>query len=221
MAEMLKSFDKTKSEGTDMVIYVADNDTRIDEYKVVLSGRNVIYGPDRGCLVEVLNYLVLLYPDYEYYSEVNDDHVYITKGWDEKLMKAIEDKGGWGVACGNDLVTKDWYHMRHPSATMISGKIIRALGYFTWPKLKHFASDDYHRDLGEGINALIHLPEVIIEHRCWHAAGKAENDEVYEAVYSDEAFNYGNDVYRDWKNGPGVNEINRLKEVMKEDGVGQ
>lgn len=218
--EMLESFDRTKSPGTEMVIYVADNDPYVEEYKRILSDKKVIYGPDQSYLVNVLNYMsTVAYPDVEYYAEVNDDHVYHTKGWDQILIEAIETKGkGWGVACGQDLVDPNWHHYRHPSAVLISGNVIRTLGYFTYPALKHCSSDDYHRDLGDILgNRLFFCEDVVIEHKCWHVANKAPQDAVAFAAYQTQSEGY--ETYQKWCETIKPETERILREAMKNSGV--
>lgn len=219
IAEMLESFDKTHSPGTEMVIYVADSDPYISDYEKVLSGRKVIYGPDKGYLVNVLNWIsTVAYPDMKYYAEVNDDHVYKTVGWDAKFIESIETRGnGWGLACGQDLVDPSWHHYRHPSAVMLSGNIVRALGCFTYPKLKHCGSDDYHRDIGDCLGRLFFHEGVVIEHRCWHVANKSPQDAVAFAAYQTQS--EGQDVYTEWSKTQKALDCEKLNEAMKLDGV--
>ena len=53
--DMLASYDATKSPWNDMVIYVADDDPRLEDYKEVLKDRNLIIGR-RRTYAEVNNY---------------------------------------------------------------------------------------------------------------------------------------------------------------------
>jgi len=214
-AEMLESFHKTKSKGTEIVVVTAYDDNYVDEYKRVLKGVNHFVTQQPLHLTEVLNiFSYQLNKDVPYFGEVNDDHFYITKHWDKILIDEIEKKGhGWGVACGTDTVDKNWYTHRHPSAAVISGNIVRALGYFVYPKIQHVGTDMYLRDIGDGISRLFHVPEVVIEHR-HYLNNKAEKDENYNWVYAEQD-NYGKDMYRYWRDNVKPSDIEKIKGGMQ------
>jgi len=195
---MLDSFNATKSKDTEIIVYVADDDPQLDKYKEILNDINHIIGWRRS-LVQVLNFISTdRYPGVFYYQEINDDHIYLTKGWDRILINTIEAEGkGWGIACANDLMTNEpWEVARHPSAAIISGNIVRTLGYFVLPELEHLYTDTYLRDIGEGIKALFRLEGVVIEHCHW-LSNKAVK-EAYVAVYDQEKFRVAYRVYHKW-----------------------
>lgn len=207
---MVKSFIKTKrGPNTFLVAYVFEEDPCIKEYKALdLSGMNcvsIVYGKDRN-MVNVLNYLsTTLYPDCDYYSEVNDDHVFISNGWDIKMMCAINKKNnGVAIAYG--------YTKNLPTATMFGGILVRSFGYFFPPEFNHTWVDNWLADIGFFSNILTYVPTVIIEHR-HHLFGLAEKDSVYDSV--DKDMSHGNSEYFDWVKTRRDNdcaEIERLKE---------
>lgn len=188
--DMLKSYDKTKSDFNDIVIYVANDDPRLDEYRRNLAGRNLVIG-DRLTKVGVDNYCCCsLYPHYKYYSEINDDHIYHTVGWDKVLVDAIEAHGGWGFACGNLKGL--------PSGMVISGNIVRALGYQCTPLLEQAYSDNFHQELGEALGMFYRVSGVEIEHRHW-VFGKADIDANYAMVTSHEHMEKGRAGLNEWR----------------------
>jgi hypothetical protein len=216
---MLKSFDDTKSPGTEIVIYVADEDPQLKQYIKILEGRHFMVGR-RRYLVEIFNYISCsLYSDVDYYGEVNDDHIYRTKDWDNILINTIKEKGkGWGIACGSDLINNDWYRFRHPSACIISGNIIRALGYFVYPKLMHLYTDVFLRDIGEGIDSLFYVPEVIIEHMHGNV-GKADLDENYKWIYSNEHHTISRQIYLEWCEQQRLIDINKIIKAKQKEAI--
>ena len=218
--EMILSIDENKSEGTELIIYVWENDPQIEKYREVLKGRDVIYGPERN-LIEVVNYLSTeVYPDIKYYSEINDDMICRTKGWDKILIKAIEEKGqGWGIACGRDLIQKDWNLWKHPSGYIMSGNIVRTLGYIVYPLIKHYYSDVYLKELGLMIQRLIHDSDVIVEHKCWVQARKAEVDENIREAYKRENRDYGVAMFWVWNREQKDKDLKKLKDAMKKEGI--
>jgi hypothetical protein len=213
LARMLESFDGTQSGKVELIIYIADDDPCLEDYRLALKNRQFIIGP-RIPLVQVLNRIACKdYPGFEYYQEVNDDHVYRTQLWDKFLIKEIEEKGkGWGLACGNDLMTNEpWEIARHPSAAIISGNIVRTLGHFVWPELDHLGTDTYLRDIAEGIGAYYRRADIVIEHRHW-LKGVAMDDN-YRWVYSQDQWRKSYQVLTDWKSNHATKEIDKIKQA--------
>lgn len=217
LKEMLGSWDATHKGEADIIIYLSKDDPRLKEYLKLLHTCPVGYViDDRRTLVEALNFCFDEYPDYQYYHEINDDHVYHTPGWDNILINAIELQGqGWGIACGRDMLhDANWQQGRLPSAMVMSGNIARILGYIAYPEFRHTYIDDYFRDLAEGINRLFYCPEVLIEHRHF-LSGKAENDDNYRWVMSPGEMQYGSMVYHEWLRKHKDIDIAALKKAME------
>lgn len=211
---MLDSFDATKTLDSEILVYVSIDDPQIGKYEELLNGRLHIFGPRRH-LVKVLNYVSTeLYPDVPFYQEVNDDHIYRTIGWDEQLIDIIKRNGrGWGLACGNDLMTNEpWHIARHPSAALISGNIVRTLGCFVWPELDHLHTDKYLRDIASGIGSYYHLEKVIIEHLHW-VSKKSQMDDNYRWVYSAESYAQANRIYHKWSKYQKQIDIEKIRQV--------
>lgn len=216
---MLESFDLTKSEGTEIVIYVSEDDPCLEDYKPILKDRNHEIGP-RKTLVEVDNYFSCgVYPDIPFYGEINDDHVYITHAWDKKLMEVIDFYGaGWGLACGNDTVHKNWFGVKHPSGAVISGNIIRVLKCFILPGLRHLGADGYLRDITEPFERLYFVPDVIIEHR--HFVNKKADfntDPNYKFIYTSEEEDHKNKTLNRWRHLKMSDDLKELSRAMAHD----
>lgn len=210
---MLDSFDATKSEGTDMIIYVADDDPKIKEYKYYFPDRNIQFG-DRLFISEVFNKFSA--DGHKYYGEVNDDHIYQTPGWDNILIDHIEKQGkGWGIACGWDMMQPTpagWLEQKKPSACIISGNIISTLGYMIHPCFQHLFIDDYFRELAIGIESLHFDPNVIIEHQ--HIFNKrVAPDAVYQWAYSPVSWDYGWNAYHYYMMNKLAGDIKKIKEA--------
>jgi protein-L-isoaspartate O-methyltransferase len=207
---MVESFYATRSPGTELVVYVSEDDPSLKEYQKILRDANCVTGKSLT-MCEVLNHVSCdLFPGIPYYQEVNDDHVYRTSGWDKILMSAIESRGkGWGIAYG--------FTEHLPTAVMVSGNIVRTLGYFCYDKIKHMYLDNYLKELGEGIGRFFHVPEVMIEHM--HVAfGKGPQDDVYIQVYNAQNTALGEQAYHDWANNHKSQDIGKvLAEIGKMD----
>ena len=213
LQRMLTSYQLHKSSGSDIVVYISDDDPKLNEYKEVLQTTTYIIGK-RKFIVEICNEIVMKnINQYKYFQIINDDHVIKTPQFDLKLIKVIEDNGGWGIACPNDEFTP-WEIYPHPSAEIISGNIIQTLGYYIYPKIQHVGIDNFIGKIGTRINRLFHVMDVVIEHRHWFA-GKAFLDANYKFVYSNEQFNFGMAMVREYVDTQLDADIAKLKKEME------
>jgi hypothetical protein len=210
LKDTILSFNATKNIDTELVVYVAENDSRINDYKKMLEEMNQkhIIGCYRT-MIEVLNYLSCeLFPDLKYYGDVNDDHIYRTKNWDIELMKAIDSKNGWSIAYG---LTQNL-----PSPLMMSGKLIRTLGYYLPPNFQHSHVDNFIMDIGKMFNLLTYVPEVNIEHM--HIIfGKANMDDNYKWVTSQDVYIRGVADLQYWITNCRDNDILKIKTAMEKE----
>jgi hypothetical protein len=216
LKEMIESYRMTKTiRDSDLLIYVADDDPRLDDYRALfrIFGVNHIIGENRT-LAKVYNYITgKVYPDCDYYQEINDDHLYRTSGWDKAFIDKIETEGkGWGIAFGDDRLGVDFNICRHPSGLIISGNIVRTLGYMVWPELDFRGVDSYYRDIGEGIGAFYRMMNITIEHRHW-INGLRDKDSNFDAVNSAELCAKGQAVFNEWAKRRKHEDIDRLKKA--------
>lgn len=214
--KMLESYFQTKrSETNDFVCYVDDDDPEIYAYEQIFKKYKIdhIIGERLGC-VRTDNKLVELYNDYDYYFPVGDDSVFRTEGWDIELVKTIKEKGnGWGVANANDLI---WgVETELLTAPMISGNLIRALGYMIPPALKHMSGDSAMYALMKGIDRIFHRPDIIIEHE-HYCVGKSPLDNTY--AFSSAFLNIDRDTCTRWKKEELPAIIERIKKEMMNNG---
>lgn len=216
---MFDSWKDTKSGKAHLVMYIADDDPTLERYKKLFKNEKdmTLLTGDRISVVETYNMIpTKIYPNQKYYSNINDDHIYRTKGWDEFLIQIIEDEGnGWGVATPNDSFDTDWNLCQHPGAETISGNIIRTLGYVFYPKLKHLGADEYLKYIALGINRYFYCPEILTEHMHAHI-GKSESDINYKEIYTVHNSDYKNAVLFNWvMTGDRDREIVKIKTVME------
>ena len=195
-AEMLDSFAKTHS-GDSLLIFVVDRcDSDLWRYKELFKEYAEIsryFIRTQETITKHFNYIFECMPDADYYSCSNDDFIYRTPGWDSQLIRAIEDSGRPGIAYGNDQMGRGIL----PTTSVISGEIPRALGWLQMPKLTHLCGDLVYKALGNRINNLIYLEDVIIEHKHF-LNRKAEYDTTYARTNSREMYIKDNEAFRDW-----------------------
>lgn len=158
--EMLKSFEETRSEFTDIMIVLDEDDPRLGEYE--LNGYRFEVRK-RDFVAQIHNYIVNSNPCYDFYMPINDDVIFKHKGWDITLMSTINQKGdGWGISYGNDLCGNTRWEL--PTFGCVSGSIVRTLNSIYPHELNALFGDTFLLDLGRAIGRLFYCPEVIIEH---------------------------------------------------------
>ena len=211
--EMLKSFDKTKSEISEMVIYVWKDDPKVKEYKKNLKGRNVIYGIKRF-MTEVLNYVSIeVYPDVDYYQMINDDHYYLIEFWDKLMIEPLDKSNGWGISFCKGINERS-----HPNAEVVSGKIVKALGYYIYPEFKQYSCEPYFVGLGIGINRFFYIRGNIIDHRSinW---GYFKSDDVHKYIYSNDEIANGNTALNNWNIHHKLSDIRKIIQAIEKEAI--
>jgi hypothetical protein len=122
---------------------------------------------------------------------LGDDHVPHTVGWDTSVVKAIDDLGGTGFAYPWGLGRTDT-----PEICAISTDIIKALGWFGLPSIKHFYVDNVWADIGNGAGCITFLQDVVLEHMHW-TFSKGPRDHINELAMS---FTTHDEIeYRRWR----------------------
>lgn len=99
-----------------------------------------------------LNEGVKYRPDEPWYGILNDDHLPLTEGWDLRLVEA----------CKPMTWPRDNYGDRI-STLVISGDLVRTLGWIAPPELKHFYIDDVHELIAECLGCQ-RLEDVTVSH---------------------------------------------------------
>jgi len=213
---MVESFLKTKRDGwTRMIIYLNDDDPRLMEYtNPEHPDIKMIVGP-RRYIAEVFNWFSFARRA-DYYSNLNDDHLFVTEKWDEKLIALAEEKtNGWGIACADDKLT-NWAQYLHPSGCVISGKATRALGWIAAPGVRHIGIDVVQGKLFGALGLLHFTKDVVIEHRHW-VNGMRPMDDNYKWVYGKEEQDHGEKAVQDYMYEQFEKDKQRLKKAIAEE----
>jgi hypothetical protein len=202
LAELLDAIYDTAD--TDVDVYVAvdlDDPTRT-EY----TGPAVFTAGERRSLSAWTNYLAdqLLTGTWidspRYLASLGDDHRPRTKGWDRKLIAAIESLGGApGIAYGNDL----FQGAALPTAWVVSAELVRAVGWMMLPQCAHMYVDNAVLELGRALGRIAYVPGVVIEH-LHPAAGKAAVDDSYRESNAPERYAADRLAFEGWRDGGGL-----------------
>jgi glycosyltransferase involved in cell wall biosynthesis len=155
---------------TDVVVGLDDDDPSLGEYMDMVRAHPASPGHERvRVMVEVgprqglaawTNELVMpRLGGYAAVASFGDDHVPVSAGWDEALVRAATD-GGPGFAYPNDGVRDDI-----PQAVVAASEAVAALGWLCEPSLTHYFVDNTWAELGRFSQSLTYLPDVMVEHR--------------------------------------------------------
>lgn len=129
-----------------------------------------------------------IWKDYEYLAWCGDDHLPRTDKWDKRYRDVLK-KFHLAMVYGNDLVQGE----RIATQLAFTAKAVGALGYAVPPGFIHLYIDNYFMELFNSFNAMVYLPDVIVEH-LHPSAGTSESDLTYQEANSPE--NWTNDKKR-------------------------
>ncbi len=128
-----------------------------------------------------------------YLASFGDDHLPRTMGWDVKLIDAIEQLDGPGIAYGNDLYQGE----RLPTAWVVSAEVVRALGWMMLPSCEHMYVDTAVLELGRAAGRIAYRADVVIEH-VHPLAGKTGWDDSYRATNAATRFAADRAAFEAW-----------------------
>ena len=136
-----------------------------------------------------------------------DDHVPQTIGWAKTYLAELK-KLGTGMVYGDD-----GYQGRKLSTEWaVTTDAVVALGRMVPAPVEHMYCDNAIMELFEAAGALVHLPQVRIEH-LHPIVGKAESDAQYERVNSRDQFKKDRAAYERWKNAVMPAQVANLKKL--------
>lgn len=206
---MIDSFVETSTMSTLRVCLDYD-DPLINENIKAIAGR-VPYNIDiRKSTTEIINSSYKFSSDcYKWFSVSNDDFVFKTNGWDEKLTFAIKLHGGTGIAYGNDLLAGK----NIATMSVISRDIVNSLGWLQLPKLTHLFGDNVWTYIGKQAGCLYYVPTVIIEHK--HVfANKMIKDETHKYTNSHKMYVIDEAEFNQWVINQSREDIQKIKDLL-------
>lgn len=173
-------------------------DPRLNEYP-----QDRIVVGERESLTEIINRVFQTHPGYKFYSVSNDDFVYRTPHWDSLLIDCIDDVG---IAYGNDNLAGKLI----PTTSIISGDIVRALGWLQLPGLIGLYGDNVWAEIGRKLGRLHYIKSVRVEH-IHPLKYKEAKDETFLRTNSKERYRHDEKVFIDWLKNRSNLDIMRVK----------
>jgi hypothetical protein len=142
------------------------------------------------------------YPSEPFYGLLADDLIPGTKQWDRLLIEAA---GTDDISCANEVYEKA-ARICHPC---VGGDIVRHVGFFAVPVLKHFGTDTFWEDLHYHFGRKPRLKNVILA----HAHFKFEQSQL-DQTYSESQAIRRDDVnaWKEWKEKNWESTVASLKE---------
>jgi hypothetical protein len=206
-----QSFQKHKClSDTDMMFVVDEDDETLADYTVP----HMVVPPSGGMGAALNAGASVLADNYDILGFIGDDHRFRSACWDLHMQDALQSEGG-GIAYGNDLLQG----INLPTQVFMSSVIVKTLGWMCLPGAKHLYLDDTWKTLGEGLERLYYLPEVIIEH-LHPAAGKAQWDESYLRVNDQKVYSHDQAVFIDWRDSTYVEDVAKVRAALEHHGDG-
>jgi hypothetical protein len=201
--QMYVSWKETKSERTDIIVSLDEDDKQIKEYTVFLLKEGIPFfiSLDKT-LTEHINNCYHAMPYYDYYHLTNDDVVYHTDGWDKMLVEPISKRPG--ISFPNDGIQNS----NLCTFPVISGEIADAVGWLQQPRLKKLCGDVVWKTIGERADCLFHVPQVNIEHRHWINGKRVQDEQDYQATYQHDLMKQ-----MDWFANDAITDIRKVRKV--------
>lgn len=200
-----------------VAVFVADgDDPRLNEYRTLLDdgaiSRLLVFDGSGGRgLCRPLNWAALKYAElYEAVGFMGDDHLPRTRGWEDRILDALDSLEP-RVVYGNDLLQGPAL----PTAVFMQSRMIQAMHMMAPYDMEHLYLDNFWKELGEQTGGLVYLPDVIIEHM-HPVAGKAAWDERYAAVNAPARDTEDRVAWETYRNGAGFEHV--LRAVRREYG---
>ena len=156
----------------------------------------------RARLGEAMQEMFSKFPTEQWYGMLADDLIPRTEYWDQKLIMAA---GNSEISYADDLHEKEM-RICHPC---VGGELVRFVGFFGLPVVKHFGTDTFWEELYHGAGRQNKQRDVILEH-----AHFAFNQAPIDTTYSESQLLKRDDKrnYKKWKEENLEKTIHRVKE---------
>lgn len=148
-------------------------------------------------------------PHYKAVFFVGDDCVFETIGWDIIMMTYLRGMGGTGILYADDKRRSDI-----PEHWLVSSNIIKALGWFAEPSLKHYWTDNVWGDIGSQTGTLKLCSDVVISHHHYQNDYLVPRDETYRL--SETSGNEDAQAYQVWRSNKMSADVAAVIELLQQ-----
>lgn len=163
-------FDASKFKEPGILILNTEDELFYRSVKIPAGWRRIVTKPTY--LSDALNRGLAHAPNEPWYGILNDDHLPKTEGWERAVIDAA---GPCGIAWPHDNYAK------RISCHVKGGELVRLLGWFVCPRMKHFWLDDADELIASHLRPLglaVFLEHVMVSHEHVNA-GRMPPDRTY------------------------------------------
>lgn len=209
--DLIKAFDETETKARFLIV-LDDDDEKLGHYLEIECDSLVLPREGKG-MAKPLNHAAWINRNnFKNFAFLGDDHRPRTKHWDCLFVDAL-DELGTGLVYGDDLLQGK----NLPTAVAMTSDIVRNLCGMVPPGMIHLYLDNFWLKLGQDLNAIRYMPEVILEH-LHPVAGKAGWDANYRAVNAEEVYTADAVAYKNYIQSPAYEKLLKtLKESNRTD----
>lgn len=181
MGDLLATFEQTCRADTRILCRVDDDDPTLDGYRTAVS-HHLYVGARIGLGASINEMAQGFWDDVDVLGFMGDDHRPRTVGWDQRILDTIA-ADPFAVVYGDDLLQG----RNLASQVFMSSQLVRRLGWFNPPGIRHMFIDNFWMTLGANLGTLTFLEDVVIEHM-HPIANKAQWDAGYREVNAQERY---------------------------------
>ena len=140
-----------------------------------------------------------------------DDVAFRTPAWDKIMLAALADLGGSGWIYPDDKRRNDI-----PEHYMVSSDVVKALGWFANPAVRHYYLDNSVAELGKRSGLIRWCPDAVVEHLHYSVAPGVERDETYRSA--EDMFGQSDlAAFHEWRSVRAPNEVSVLRRKFNPD----
>jgi len=168
------------------VLCIVNGHDRRDEYEALSVPETWcrVYLPENIGFNAALDWAFKQHPDLQWYGIMSDDCIPKTPEWDRQL---VQDLAKWAiVSCNEGWQAKPNGEGRLSPISVFDGNLLRAMGFWFKPELRHYCADDIIEGIGRTFGFWQTRMDIEADHQ-HYMIGKAENDDTYAISYGDQA----------------------------------
>lgn len=196
----IQAWNDTKS-STPVYVRLDNNDPKLSELiKLEWPSTFKIETGEREGVAKATNDFFLNHSNEPWYGFLADDFLPKTEEWDIKLVEAA---GSRFISYPNDMA----YRQDLPTMPCVGGDLVRAMGFFGFPKAYHYYVDTVYQYIGTHLNNIKRLDNVVVEH-LHYSYNKSAMDIVYQE--SNEKFKNDKKVWKNWIDREGLELLHKL-----------
>lgn len=187
-----------------LIARIDDDDPELDGYKK-LDGAEIVVGP-RTFFTKSVNELAEIASKrgFTHLAILGDDVLPETKGWDEKMISALNGKLGV-VYASDGLEHLHGYDL--PTHVVVPVEMYHKLGWIGLPTSRHLFCDNAWRELGK-LTQFIYLKDVKLTHlHRWNKS--APDDQTYQEANDKVKREHDKMAFVRWRDGGGLLEARK------------